>query len=126
MEVVGRPTRGRGHFNWKTGAENWTGDDYHNAVTHKTVLDLGVVAPGALVGQAAQLGVGEPVWRDTDEKFLTYQFSTKNGHGGKTMILAADPQPTFFGFEKHLWPEFVERLTPRASRHRQPVVPTDG
>jgi phenylpropionate dioxygenase-like ring-hydroxylating dioxygenase large terminal subunit len=113
MEVVGPPTRRLGFHNWKTGVENWTGDGYHNAVTHKTVFDIGVVAPAPLIEQAAEAGAGEPVWRDAGEPYLTCQFATENGHGGKTMHLAADyPEPTFFGYEKHLWPEFVERLTP--------------
>jgi phenylpropionate dioxygenase-like ring-hydroxylating dioxygenase large terminal subunit len=113
MEVMGPPTRRRGYYNWKTGLENLTGDGYHNAVTHKTVFDLGIVAAEPLLAQAAEQGAGDPVWREGQAKFLTYQFATANGHGGKTMQLGADyPAPTFFGFEKKLWPEFVERLTP--------------
>ena len=41
MEVIGQPQRWIVPSNWKTGAENLGGDNYHTPVVHKSMFDAG-------------------------------------------------------------------------------------
>lgn len=45
MEVLGEPHRWVVNCNWKSGAENFTGDSSHTPMTHRSVLSLQVVNP---------------------------------------------------------------------------------
>jgi len=45
MEVVGEPIRWEIDTNWKVGADNFTGDSYHSAATHKSALDADIFPP---------------------------------------------------------------------------------
>ena len=62
MEVVGEPERWRLTGNWKSGAENLGGDDYHILNTHKTVFEVGLMEAkppiSALAGYHIQAGNG--------------------------------------------------------------------
>jgi nitrite reductase/ring-hydroxylating ferredoxin subunit len=41
-EVIGEPQRWAMGVNWKLGAENFAGDDYHTITLHKSLYDIGV------------------------------------------------------------------------------------
>jgi phenylpropionate dioxygenase-like ring-hydroxylating dioxygenase large terminal subunit len=42
LEVVGEPQRWIINCNWKTGAENFSGDTYHAGYTHRSVMEIGI------------------------------------------------------------------------------------
>lgn len=46
MEVIGDPMRSQVELNWKTGAENQSGDWYHAPVTHKSHQEVGIDQEG--------------------------------------------------------------------------------
>jgi phenylpropionate dioxygenase-like ring-hydroxylating dioxygenase large terminal subunit len=43
-EVAGPPSRWRVRANWKTGAENSTGDSYHTVTLHRSIVEMGLIA----------------------------------------------------------------------------------
>ncbi|MSQ72658.1 MAG: ring-hydroxylating oxygenase subunit alpha [Betaproteobacteria bacterium] len=45
MEVLGEPHRWVVNANWKSGAENFTGDSSHTPMTHRSILSLKIVNP---------------------------------------------------------------------------------
>lgn len=45
MEVLGEPHRWIVDANWKQGAENFCGDSSHTQMTHKSVLEAGIIDP---------------------------------------------------------------------------------
>ncbi|MGH3970026.1 MAG: aromatic ring-hydroxylating oxygenase subunit alpha, partial [Mycobacterium sp.] len=102
MEVMGPPTRILGNFNWKSGAENWSGGEgYHVQTTHKIVMDLGVaVNPEPLFAQAAERGAGQPVPDPSMEKTQVCQFATSKGHTGLALRAPVKfDRPVFLGYE---------------------------
>ena len=42
-EVVGPPSRWRIRANWKTAAENSTGDSYHTVTLHRSIVEMGLI-----------------------------------------------------------------------------------
>jgi phenylpropionate dioxygenase-like ring-hydroxylating dioxygenase large terminal subunit len=50
VEVVGTPQRWEVEMNWKLGADNFSGDGYHVAMTHRHALELGLFGGGSLIG----------------------------------------------------------------------------
>jgi len=44
MEVIGEPHRWRADFDWKLGADNFSPDSYHNAITHRSTVEVGFAA----------------------------------------------------------------------------------
>ncbi|WP_423140867.1 aromatic ring-hydroxylating oxygenase subunit alpha [Parablastomonas sp. CN1-191] len=47
MEVLGEPHRWLVDANWKQGAENFCGDSSHTQMTHRSVLDAGIIESAA-------------------------------------------------------------------------------
>ena len=47
MEVIGEPHRWIVDANWKQGAENFCGDSSHTQMTHRSVIDVGIVDKAA-------------------------------------------------------------------------------
>ena len=47
MEVIGEPHRWMVDANWKQGAENFCGDSSHTQMTHRSVIDVGIVDKAA-------------------------------------------------------------------------------
>ena len=45
MEVLGEPHRWVVNCNWKSGAENFTGDSSHTPMTHRSILSLKIINP---------------------------------------------------------------------------------
>ena len=112
LEVLGAPTRLLGHHNWKSGAENWTADGYHGDITHKTLIDMGVVlTPEVLVPHLMSQGTGMPVPDESMGELASFNFTTDHGHSGLVIRLPMKFERTpIIGYEEHLWDEFSSRL----------------
>jgi nitrite reductase/ring-hydroxylating ferredoxin subunit len=61
MEVVGSPQRSRVEMNWKLGADNFCGDGYHVAMTHRHALELGLFGGGTMLGHTIHTDQGHGV-----------------------------------------------------------------
>jgi PAH dioxygenase large subunit len=61
MEVVGTPQRSTARMNWKLGADNFSGDGYHVAMTHRHALELGLFGGGTMLGHTIHAGHGHTV-----------------------------------------------------------------
>lgn len=61
MEVVGSPQRSSVAMNWKLGADNFTGDGYHVAMTHRHALELGLFGGGTNMGHTIHTPNGHGV-----------------------------------------------------------------
>jgi phenylpropionate dioxygenase-like ring-hydroxylating dioxygenase large terminal subunit len=61
MEVVGSPQRSRVEMNWKLGADNFCGDGYHVAMTHRHALELGLFGGGTMMGHTINFDGGHGV-----------------------------------------------------------------
>lgn len=89
-EVIGTPNRWIIEANWKTGAENFAGDNYHTLTTHKSLFDIGIypVPP-----QANMSG---------------YHIQAGNGHSLSLSIAPNmdDPGPKFWGLPKEVVEKF--------------------
>ncbi|QNG55692.1 Rieske 2Fe-2S domain-containing protein [Pseudonocardia petroleophila] len=96
MEVRGAPFRWVVKANWKIGAENFGGDAYHTAMTHRSTVELGL--------------------SPKDPMFASYghQVVMNDGHGLNVITPSpvAPPIPPFQGQPEQLWPEFERNLTP--------------
>lgn len=113
FEVYGPPVRSIGYFNWKSGSENWTGDTYHADVTHKTIMDAGLVFDYEQLLQSVLEAGGPPVPNETTEKLSAFQFTAGQGHAGVIFRLPYDfKYPVFLGHDEKVWPEFASKLTP--------------
>ena len=61
MEVVGEPHRWIAGANWKSGAENFSGDSYHTQFLHRSIAELGSVRfPGEPGERCTRNGVRRP------------------------------------------------------------------
>jgi nitrite reductase/ring-hydroxylating ferredoxin subunit len=96
MEVRGAPFRWVVNANWKIGAENFGGDSYHTAMTHRSTVELGVSPKDKLFGSYG------------------HQIVLNHGHG--LNVIAPSPSVTtqtpFQGLPEHLWPMFDRNLSP--------------
>jgi len=61
MEIVGTPQRSRIKMNWKLGADNFCGDGYHVAITHRHALELGLFGGGTMLGHTIHFDEGHGV-----------------------------------------------------------------
>jgi phenylpropionate dioxygenase-like ring-hydroxylating dioxygenase large terminal subunit len=65
LEIVGQPQRWIIPGNWKSGAENVGGDNYHTAVVHKSLFDQGVntvtTVKTHMLGYHVQAGNGHTI-----------------------------------------------------------------
>jgi len=95
MEVRGVPQRWIIHTNWKVGADNFGGDPYHTAMTHRSTVELGI--------------------SPKDPMYASYghQIVLDNGHG-INMITAKQGAnvPPYQGLPKEMWPMFSKHLNP--------------
>ena len=92
MEVVGEPQRWVVDANWKTGAENFCGDDYHTLYLHRSMWDIGTIQ----IPAAANM--------------LGYHVQAAPGHS-VSFSMAPDPDdpgPKFWGYA----PEVVDLFDP--------------
>lgn len=82
MEVIGEPHRWIVNADWKSGAENFTGDSSHTQMTHRSLLRLGLVSDAAAgrVGNAYGIHVNDcdghaisiRALKDDDESWFSY------------------------------------------------------
>lgn len=99
MEVVGPPQRFVIDANWKSGSENFSGDDYHLGTLHRSVWEIGAF----------------PV--PFRENMMGYHIQAAPGHSLSFSMAASEeePGPRFFGFPDDLAETFD---TSRISRHQ--------
>ena len=76
LTVVGEPQRWIIDANWKIGAENFAGDDYHTITLHKSMYDIGVmpVSPDTNM-------IGNHVWAGGDHALHSLSFAVDHSEG---------------------------------------------
>ncbi|MEO9327016.1 aromatic ring-hydroxylating oxygenase subunit alpha [Gordonia aurantiaca] len=86
VEVLGKPQRFVVDANWKSGADNFSGDDYHLGTLHKSVWSIGAF----------------PV--PFSENMMGYHIQAAPGHSLSFSMAeyADEPGPNFFGFPEDL------------------------
>lgn len=110
MEVVGAPLKWVVDANWKIGSENFGGDAYHTAMTHRSTVELGL--------------------SPKDPLFASYghQVVLDGGHG--LNIITASPkvtnQPPYQGQPEVMWPNFERNLTPEQLEVFRTTAVIDG
>ncbi len=103
MEVLGAPQRFVVDANWKSGADNFSGDDYHLGTLHRSVWEIGAF----------------PV--PFRENMMGYHIQAAPGHS-LSFSMADDPDepgPKFFGFPDDLAATFD---TSRISEHQLEIA----
>jgi phenylpropionate dioxygenase-like ring-hydroxylating dioxygenase large terminal subunit len=91
-EVIGEPQRTVVPANWKTAAENFSGDDYHTMYLHRSTIETGIMEG--------------PEGGDVAEWLAGYHVQVGNGHHFVRVVIPPDvPGPRFFGY-----PTEVSRL----------------
>lgn len=90
MEVIGDPHRWRIEADWKTGAENFSGDSYHTQSLHKSISEKGLIPRG---------GVG------TGGSFDVH-ITDISGHA-TSMRRTGPGTDTFFGYPEALRAQFA-------------------
>jgi PAH dioxygenase large subunit len=92
LQVVGEPQRWTMAANWKLGADNFCGDDYHTLFLHKSMFEVGVMQ---IPPRANMYG---------------YHVQAGNGHQMSFSIAPTrdDPGPKFWGYD----PETVKLFKP--------------
>lgn len=96
MEVHGAPLRWVVDANWKIGSENFGGDAYHVAMTHRSTVELGLSPKDPLF-----TSYGHQVVLDQGHSMSVITKSPKLG-----------PTPPYQGQPEELWPNFERNLTP--------------
>lgn len=95
LEVIGAPQRWIVDANWKLGADNFIGDDYHTLMAHRSMVELGL-APN-------------------DPKFAMYGEHVYAGNGHGLGLVAAPPDlplPDFLGLPEEIVESVERRLNP--------------
>lgn len=103
VEVLGPPQRFVVQANWKSGADNFSGDDYHLGTLHRSVWDIGAF-PVAF-----------------QDNMMGYHVQAAPGHS-LSFSMAEDPDepgPNFFGFPDSLAEHFD---TSKISEHQLEVA----
>lgn len=101
-EVIGEPQRWMLNTNWKIGAENFSGDDYHTLFLHRSMIELGFLHNSDLKAWHIQAG---------------------NGHAISHFMSQPDkPGPRFWGYAPEVVdslfkPDLVDDATFNAARH---------
>jgi nitrite reductase/ring-hydroxylating ferredoxin subunit len=103
MEVVGPPQRFVIDANWKSGSENFAGDDYHLGTLHRSVWEIGAF----------------PV--PFRENMMGYHIQAAPGHSLSFSMAPTEdePGPKFFGFPDDLAETFD---TSRISDHQLDIA----
>lgn len=94
MEVIGEPQRWVVNTNWKLTAENFGGDPYHVATTHKSTVELGI--------------------SPKDPLYSGYGHQVKLNHGHCVNVNTASPgsnMPPYQGLPEEMWPMFEKNLS---------------
>lgn len=103
VEVLGPPQRFVIDANWKSGADNFSGDDYHLGTLHRSVWEIGAF----------------PV--PFRENMMGYHIHAAPGHSLSFSMAPTEdePGPKFFGYPEHLVETFN---TSRISEHQLDVA----
>jgi phenylpropionate dioxygenase-like ring-hydroxylating dioxygenase large terminal subunit len=103
IEVLGAPQRFVIDANWKSGADNFSGDDYHLGTLHRSVWEIGAF----------------PV--SFRENMMGYHIHAAPGHSLSFSIAPTEdePGPNFFGYPDDLAATFN---TERISQHQLDVA----
>lgn len=96
MEVRGAPLRWVVDANWKIGSENFGGDAYHVAMTHRSTVELGL--------------------SPKDPLFTSYGHQIVLDEGHTASVVTRSPKitgsiPPYQGQPEELWPNFERNLT---------------
>lgn len=103
VEVIGAPQRFIVNANWKSGSDNFSGDDYHLGTLHRSVWEIGAF----------------PV--SFQDNMMGYHIQADSGHS-LSFSMAEDPDepgPNFFGFPESLSEHFD---TARISEHQLEIA----
>jgi len=99
MTVVGDAHRWEADYDWKTGAENFSGDSYHVLTTHQASLETENLALGP--------------WEELDDYLEASYLSITDGHAA-TYYISDDPE-TYMGypdgFEDHVNEDLTDEQT---------------
>lgn len=92
LEVVGEPQRWIMEANWKSAADNFSGDDYHTLFLHKSMFEVGAVQIPPRVNM------------------FGYHIQAGNGHTMSFSIAPEidDPGPKFWGYPEEVVALFDE------------------
>jgi hypothetical protein len=103
LEVVGAPQRFVIDANWKSGADNFSGDDYHLGTLHRSVWEIGAFP---VPFQANMMG---------------YHIQASPGHSLSFSMAPTEdePGPKYFGFPEDLVSTFN---TSRISEHQLDIA----
>ena len=96
VEVLGPPQRFLIDANWKSGADNFSGDDYHLGTLHRSVWEIGAF----------------PV--PFRENMMGYHIQASPGHSLSFSMAESEdePGPKFFGYPEELATTFnAERIS---------------
>ena len=86
-EVIGEPQRAVIRADWKSAAENISGDDYHTMYLHRSTIELGIM-PSPDGAEA-----------DASEWLAGYHVALGNGHNiAPVVVPPGTPAPGFFGY----------------------------
>ncbi len=94
MEVRGVPHRWIVHTNWKISSDNFGGDPYHTAMTHRSTVELGI--------------------SPSDPMFASYGHQVVLGNGHGINVITAAPglsMPPYQGLPEEMWPMFRQNLS---------------
>ncbi|RXT06998.1 aromatic ring-hydroxylating dioxygenase subunit alpha [Ammoniphilus sp. CFH 90114] len=94
MEVIGAPQRWVVNTNWKMSTENFGGDPYHVATTHKSTVELGI--------------------SPKDPFYASYGHQVKLNHGHCVNVSTTGPGfsvPSYQGLPEEMWPMFERNLS---------------
>lgn len=105
LEVMGAPIRNRLPCNWKSEAENLSGDGYHTMITHETAKRFGLFPGPEDVAQFND-GAEQPGFRGR-----TVQCGNGNTIRVQHLPVYTD-RPKFLGYPEELWPEIERNLDP--------------
>lgn len=97
IEILGQPQRFVIEANWKSGADNFSGDDYHLGTLHRSVWDVGAF----------------PL--SFQDNMQGYHIHAAPGHSiSLSMAMSEDePGPRFFGFPEDVMASFsAKRISP--------------
>ncbi|SEH63992.1 Ring hydroxylating alpha subunit (catalytic domain) [Halopenitus malekzadehii] len=97
MEVIGEPHRWELDIDWKSGADNFSGDSYHTQITHMSLFETGIISPDKLGTKAHEKGGFDHV-----------HVTQCDGHSSSIKIMPEGSR-TFWGYGE--WDEVVDDFT---------------
>ncbi|MFE0424931.1 Rieske 2Fe-2S domain-containing protein [Streptomyces sp. NPDC058953] len=104
LVAVGPPARARVRTNWKLGSENFAGDGYHLATTHKSPIDLGTYLNTDAFPQLDGVSMARMRGRC---------ITAGNGHAFRVQHYdLPGTEPMFLGYPQEKWRDMARGLDP--------------